>query len=244
METNYRLSLWNYLFYHNPGTLERVIAEIRDAGYGVELFPRWFDEENLYDPINRRRLKTLVGDMPSSLHGGGPDTMERHQLQIETAADTESDVIVVHIGHMKLAGERPDLAFAQEVVDLANDRGITIALENGPLPILERAITNLEGLRICLDVGHVYHTPDPMKAFVDTLKQDICHIHIQDPLDDSDHYVPGTGIIPPDDWRYLFENLTETGFDGACVLEIRPRKPLQHAEQTRTFFTQILGEEN
>ncbi len=217
-----------------------MVSGIRDAGYGVELFPRWFDEENLYDSINRKRLKMLTADMPSSLHGGGPDTLERHLLQIDTAADTESDVIVVHIDHMKLGGEEPDFGFAQKVVDLAHDRGVTVALENGPLPVLVRALENLQGLRICLDTGHVYHHPEPMKACLDSLKQDICHLHIQDTLGSTDHYVPGSGIIPVEDWRYLFDSLEKIRFDGAWVLEIRPRKPLQYAEQTRMFFSELL----
>jgi sugar phosphate isomerase/epimerase len=240
MEMHYRVSLWNYLFYHRPGSLERVVEDVRDAGYGVELFPRWFDEDNLYDPVYRERLRMLVGDMPSSLHGGGPDTMEQHQLQIETAADTESDVIVVHTSHMRLEGQEPEFTFAQNVLDLANERGVTIALETGALSILERALRNLNGLRICLDTGHVYHHPEPMQAFVDALRKDICHLHIEDSLGETEHYAPGTGIIPIDDWRYLLEKLDETGFNGASVLEIRPRKPLQHAEATKVFFEELV----
>ncbi len=241
MELNYRISLWNYFHYHQPGTLEEVIGGIRNAGYGVEIWPGWFDETDLCDPIHRERLRSLIGDIPSSMHGGGPDTLERHRLQIDTAADTDSDIIVVHAGNMRLAGDDPDYEFSQRVVDMADDRGITLALENGPLPVLTRALANVKGLGICLDVGHVYFTPDPMKAFVDALKHDICHLHIQDTLSETDHYVPGTGTIPIDDWRYLFENLEDLDFDGASVLEIRPRVPLQHAEQTRIFFDELLA---
>lgn len=253
MKNDYRISLWNYHFYRQvasetlcarssrPGSLERVIGSIRDAGYGVELFPGWFDTDNLYHPIYRKRLRMLTSDMASSLHGGGPATLEQHQLQIDTAAETESDVIVVHIDHMKLGGEEPDFTFAQEVLDLAHERGITIALETGPLSILQRALKNLRQLAICLDTGHVYHYRETMKAFVDALKYDICHLHVEDSLDGkTEHYVPGTGIISSEDWRYLFENLEEIDFNGAWVFEIRPRTPLQHAEQARRFLTEIL----
>ncbi len=238
MGIDYRISTWDYLFYHRPGTLEGVIGEIRDAGYGVEVFPRWFDEDDLFKPIYRQRLRILVGDIPSSIHGAGPETMDHHQAQIDTAADTESDVIVVHLNHMRLAGEEPDFLFAQEVLDRAQQRGIIIALENGPLPLLQRASENLRGLRFCVDTGHVYHHPEPMRTVLDTLGEDICHLHIEDTLGNSDHYVPGTGTIPMDDWRYLLQKTEEIGFSGAWVLEIRPRRPLQHAEQTMTFLNQ------
>jgi sugar phosphate isomerase/epimerase len=236
---NYRISLWNYFHYNRPGPLERVIGEIREAGYGVEIWPGWFDEDNLFDPIHRNRLRLLIGDMESSIHGGGPDTIERHRLQIETAADTGCDVIVVHAGQMRLGGEDPDYQFAQSVLEMASANGVEITLENGPLPILLRALENLDGLGICLDVGHVYFTDDPMKAFVDGLDRSIRHLHIQDTLGALDHYVPGTGIIPEADWHYLLDRLEALEFNGAAVLEIRPRRPLQHAEQTKLFFEKL-----
>ena len=238
MELKYRISLWNYFHYHAVGSLERVVDQIRKAGYGVEIWPNWFEEQNLFDPIFRPRLRALLSDMESSIHGGGPDTFDNHKMQIDTAAETGSDVVVVHSGHMRL-GENPDFAFAQEVVDYARERDVTIALENGALPVLKRALENVEGLKICLDVGHVYFTPDPMKSFVDSLRKHICHLHIQDTLGEMDHYVPGTGIIPREDWRYLFRCLDEEGFSGAAVLEIRPRTPLQDAELTKRFFDDL-----
>jgi sugar phosphate isomerase/epimerase len=237
MRHNYRISLWNYFHYNAPGTLERVIGQIRDDGFGVEIWPRWFEEGNIFDPIYRRRLQLLIGDMPSSLHGGSQDNLEWQRLQVETAADTNSDVIVVHSGNLRLGGDDPDFAFAQEVLDMASSSGIKIALENGDLGILQRALENLDGLNICLDVGHIYFTSNTMKDFVDSLVDNICHLHIQDTLGKIDHYTPGTGIIPIDDWKYLFRRLDERGFDGASVLEIRPRSPLQHAELTRKFFS-------
>ena len=241
MKLNYRISLWNYFHYHQPGSLEQVVGQIREAGYGVEIWPGWFDEENVFAPENRGKLRGMIGDMPSSIHGGGPDTLEQHQLQIDTAADTDCDVIVVHPGNIRVGSEEPDFEFAQSVVDLAESRGIMIALENGPLGVLTRALGGLEGLRICFDVGHVYFTKDPMKAFVDGLKEEICHLHLQDTLGATDHYVPGTGKIPRQDWLYLFDSLESLGFNGASVLEIRPRIPLQHAAQTQEFFDSLLS---
>jgi sugar phosphate isomerase/epimerase len=237
MKHNYRISLWNYFHYKAPGALERVIGSIREEGYGVEIWPAWFEENNIFDPVHRRRLKILLEDMPSSIHGGSQDTLEYQQLQIDTAAATNSDVIVVHSGNLRLGGENPDFEFAQVVLDIAAASGITIALENGDLRTLERSLDKLRGLKICLDVGHVYFTSNSMKDFVDSLVGDICHLHIQDTLGEMDHYVPGTGIIPMEDWRYLFEKLEENGFNGAFVLEIRPRNPMQHAQQTRDFFS-------
>jgi sugar phosphate isomerase/epimerase len=157
------------------------------------------------------------------------------------AAETDSDVIVVHAEHMKLKPPNPDFEFAQSILDLAAERGIVLALENGPLGILSTALDNLKGLGICLDTGHVYFTPDPLKAFVDRLRKDICHLHIQEKLGSADHYVPGTGDIPLDDWNYLLDNLKAVNFSGAAVLEIRPRDPLLNAQDTKLFFDRLLS---
>ncbi len=239
MDLNYRISLWNYFHYHQPGSLEKVIDSIREAGYGVEIWERWFQREDLFGPLHRKRLQNLIGDIPSSLHAGGSDTIEQHENQIKTAVATDSDVIVVHPNHLRLRN-RPDYEFAQKIVDMAVDNGIVMALENSPLEILTEALKNLDNLEICLDVGHIYFTDRSMKEFVDSLKHDICHLHIQDTLGEIDHYVPGSGIIPESDWRYLFNALEEVGFEGAAVFEIRPRNPLQHAQLADDFLQRMV----
>jgi len=247
MELKYRISLWNYFHYADPGSLEKVIGEIASKNYGVELWPGWGAEEDLINEIHRERLRALLKRLPSSWHSGGVNTFEGHRKQIDTASCVGSDVFVVHAGNLLVAGENADFDFAQKVLEYAKEKNVTIALENGSLLTLRRAIDQLDDLKICLDTGHVYYYAFPMKAYVDTLKDRLYHLHIQDYLEKSsssflDHYIPGTGLIPKEDWLYLLRALDEIDFEGATVLEIRPRVPLQTAMETKKFFNALLQE--
>lgn len=114
------------------------------------------------------------------------------------------------------------------------------------------AIERVPGLNICLDVGHVYLTNDPMKSFMQALKEKIIHLHIQEILSEPerpllkeegiiiDHYTPGTGGIPAADWSLCFETLEKVNFGGMAVFEIQPRKPLQTAALGRLFVDRFL----
>ena len=249
MELKYRISLWNYFHYANPGSLEKVVGDIASRGYGVELWPSWEIEEDLFNEIYRERLRALLKGLPSSWHSGSVNTLEGHRRQIDTASYVGSDVIVVHARNLLVAGENADFDFAQKVLDYAREKNVTITLENGPLPTLKRAVDQLDDLKICLDTGHAYYYAFSMKAYVDALKDRLYHLHIQDYLEKSsssflDHYIPGTGLIPKEDWLYLLRALEEIDFKGAAVLEIRPRVPLQTAMETKRFFSALLEECN
>ena len=239
MKVNYRISLWNYFHYIHRLSLEQVIDEVRRAGYGIELWPGWFEDRDLYAPLCRERLRVLVAEMPCSLHTGGAKDIHGHQKQIDCAAHIGADVIVIHPGDVADPHGNPDPALAREAVAYAGEKGVTLALENGPLWFLEETIVAVDGLQICIDTGHLYHsaaTRDGRKAgmaeYVNALKPRLAHLHLQDPLPKSDHYAIGTGMIPDEDWGCLLAGLEEIHFDGAAVLEVLPRTPLQLAEQS------------
>jgi sugar phosphate isomerase/epimerase len=108
----------------------------------------------------------------------------------------------------------------------------------------------VDGLKICLDVGHIYFTSESMQAYLSALKTRIIHLHLQDiltpaevglPNRGTDHYTPGTGGIPAEDWHLLVATLREIDFDGTAVFEIRPRNPYQTAYLGRRFFDSLLG---
>jgi len=238
MRIDYRISMWNYNHYANTGSFEEVVQEISSNGYGVEIWQSFKEEKDLFAETERKRLKTLLEGINSSMHSAGVDTFAGHQRQIDTAAAIGSDVIVVHAGSLRVQQEA-DFTFAREVVAYAKEQNVIIALENGPLAVLAKSIEQIANLKICLDTGHVYFTSDPMSAYLDTLKSRLVHLHIQDTLPDSDHYIPGTGTIPEVDWRLILEILEEIDFNGAGVFEIRPRRPLQTAKEARDFLEQL-----
>mgnify|MGYP001823316871 FL=1 len=250
MKVRYAISLWNFSHYPDTGTLEQELGAIRDLGYGVELWAQWKDGPSLYAESERSRLTAALGGMPVTMHSAIVHTFDEQREQIDAAHDLGAGVLVVHSDEFYAGDSRElDVALCRDVVAYAGERGVCVALENGQLPFLEQALAAVEGLRICLDVGHVYLTDDTMQAFLDGLKGRIVHLHLQDILTPAevglpgagmDHYTPGTGGIPLEDWHLLATTLHEVDFDGTAVFEIRPRNPYQTTSLGRRFFDGLL----
>ena len=250
MKIQYAISLWNFSHYPGTGTLEQELGRIRELGYGVELWAQWQGGPSLYGKSERARLKAALGGMPVSLHSAIVRSFDDQRAQIDAAQDLGASVLVVHSDEFYAGdGRELDVTLCRDVVAYAGERGVRIALENGQLPFLERALAAVEDLRICLDVGHVYLTDEPMQAFLDGLKGHIAHLHLQDILAPAevglpgagmDHYTPGTGGIPVEDWHLLAATLQEIDFGGTAVFEIRPRYPYQTASLGRRFFDGLL----
>lgn len=251
MKIDYSVSLWNFYHYADVPSLERLIASIKELGFGVELWGAWKDEKDLYDEVGRKRLKYLLDGMKTSLHGVfETNTFELHKKQIDASSELGAEVVVVHMDNLALGDRKHlDAKLSRDVVAYADKRGIRIALENGELSFLSDAIEKVDGLGICLDVGHVYFTQDPMSKYLEVLKGHIIHLHIQDtlpkaednlPFTGKDHYIPGSGGITDKDWRLIIATLKEVNFQGTAVFEIQPRNPFQTAFLGKTFMQKLL----
>jgi sugar phosphate isomerase/epimerase len=248
MKIRYAISLWNFSHYARVASLEEELARIREQGYAVELWPQWPGRASLYASSQRASIKAALDGMPVSLHTGLVYTLAEQQAQIDAARDLGASVLVVHPDEFYAGGEEGclDAALLNDVVAYARERGVHVALENGPLAFLEEAISKVAGLRICLDIGHVYFTREPLSAFLDALKTHLIHLHLQDILPEAeaglphpgrDHYLPGTGGIPEADWQLLAATLREIDFNGTAVFEIRPRNPYQTACLASQFLS-------
>lgn len=278
MAPNYGLSLWNFA-YHNYQKLEGglpeledVLAQIKQFGYsGVELHRQW-KERNLFELRMSERVRTLCDELGlrRSLHTGGVRTLEEHKAQISGAQQCGVEVLVIHPTDLCDFTEgdegekyRPDISLTREIVSYAADRNVALALENGGFDFLVEAIENVEGLRVCLDIGHVYLEPDraypitsyPWKKeskslaeYLDALEARLIHLHIQDILPECetvfpdaglDHYTPGTGDIPETDWRLLFDRIEQMDFRGLAILEVRPRKPFLQGSLAIRFLEDV-----
>lgn len=252
MRIRYSISLWSFYHYANTPSLERVLELARRQGFGIELWSIWKDETDLFDETGLKRLKEAVGGMEVTLHGKRCKTLEDHKKQIDAARTLGAGVIVVHSGDLAPAGDGGlDVELAREAVACARESGVQIALENGDLAFLSNALEQIDGLAICLDVGHVYFTPSPLSDFLDVLKERIIHLHIQDilpeteshlPVAGPDHYIPGTGNIPASDWKLLCTTLSEIDFDGVAVFEIQPRNAFQTAFLGKNLLESLLVE--
>ncbi len=249
MQLKYAVSLWNYFHYADVPKLEDIIKLLRQQGYGVELWDSFKGEKDLFNEAGRKRLKPLLQGMQVSLHSAGVNTFDFHRKQIEAAADLGAEVIVLHADDVVSKDESGlDTELACKVVEYAAGHSIKLALENGRLSFLVDAVEKVDGLGICIDVGHIYFTSDSMAEYLNALKERIIHLHIQDilPEDESEsgcafkeHYIPGTGAIPSQDWELLITTLREIDFQGMAVFEIAPRNPLQTALLGKTFLEKL-----
>ena len=250
---HYAVSLWNYIHYYRVLDIGGLLENLRKHGYGVELWNGWRGELDLFDAAARKELKEQLDGMPVSVHTEiGFNSKDFHTRQIDAAADLGASVLVLHSDNLYINGTKDlDIPLAQYVVDYANECGVNAVLENGQLPFLKNALEKISGLSICLDVGHVYLTDQPMQAFMDAFKMHISHLHIQEtlsipervllPEDDIiiDHYTPGTGGIPQVDWKLLLDTLDEINFEGMAVFEVQPRNPLQTAFLGKKFLEEF-----
>jgi len=96
---------------------------------------------------------------------------------------------------------------------------------------------------VCLDTGHTYiDEPRPgvqpcgLRPYLEALKPRIAHLHLQDTLPEGDHYTPGLGTIPQEDWESLLQTLVEIEFRGAWVMEIQPLRPVPVAQQAVAYL--------
>jgi len=255
MKMNYALSLWNYWHYVYVGTQEEAVEEISKAGFGVEA---WYDPD-----MSPELADALRKADPVSVHATGAwmkkwceekniSMQEVWKMELDDCAAFGCRTIVLHGSHVISNDYQLDVQLAQFIVNYGRDVGIAVALEN----TLEEqglsfqweadAIAGVDGLKICLDTGHIYWTDHSMADYLDALKHRIVHLHLQDIVLEQekavsegygpDHLQPGSGGISTEDWHLLKDALEETGFDGMGVFEVRPRHPLQLGVLAREYF--------
>jgi len=130
----------------------------------------------------------------------------------------------------------------------ARSRGVALALENiasGDRPGEEilctlaeqkRLFGDIEGLRWCLDIGHVTLTSNDMKGEIDACLDRLVtlHVHNNDGSSDS-HETPDRGVI---DWPRWYDTLRGGGYKGQFVLEVYGRKtPFERMRTMASLFT-------
>ena len=118
-----------------------------------------------------------------------------------------------------------------ELVDIASDVGIKIALENLPHRGTPRPFHSMEELKaliedmpkeyvgLCLDTTHArFAGHDPLQQ-LNVASDRLFTLHLHDTDGDGDrHWVPGRGII---DWGAFIDRLSVLNFTGSRILEVQ-----------------------
>lgn len=175
------VSLWNYLGYSGPKSLDEVLVEIAAHEFGVELWPgvhsfnpyrpayhpsfacaEGFTKiHDLCRPQYRQRLSQTLASTPSCWHSRAFDddpkdfaTFEAYQTEIDTAAYLGSKAISVHyIGEELTTRDYSgrNRELVERVLEYAHQKNVFIALETQNFESLERALRDFPRLGVCLD---------------------------------------------------------------------------------------------
>ena len=146
-----------------------------------------------------------------------------------------------------------NLAFMRDLLRTAKEYGVTVCLENMPMPKFtigspEEVLRfvkeiNDENLQICLDTGHVSVYSDlslkeEVKRLGDYIK--VLHVHDNDFGIDA-HMFPTFGII---NWAEFADALKEINYDGVFSLETCPPAQLSDGvfEELSTCLANIAKE--
>lgn len=118
--------------------------------------------------------------------------------------------------------------FMNRLCDVADQCGVTVCLENMPMPALTLATpaqilafvkdVNRENFKVCLDTGHcTVCGVDPADAVRLTGKEYLKVLHVHDNNGHSDlHWLPGFGVI---NWKEFGKALRDIDYDGSFSLE-------------------------
>ena len=254
MNWNLNVSTWNYLCsYGERADLERAIFEIKEDGFGLELWLNWTPDKEIFNRKNWRRLKKWVSGIPNlTLHSQcSSKNLEEITEEIKLAAYLKSKVIVVHLLNFGLTEEQKeiDCQYLNKVLRFAQENKVILALENGYLEMLQKVLQAAgrnPSLGICIDIGHA-HIPsssglpegcsDATEIFLKEFSQRIVHLHLADNFGKGDkHLIPGKGSIP---WSSVTKTLKKLNYQNQATLELNTPDARKAAAASRNFLNKL-----
>lgn len=230
-------------FFSRPiaWTLERAA----EAGYeGVEVMVTKDPESQ--DPVRIRTLAARSGLRVGALHAPcllvtraiwGADPIGKIRRSVETAADADIPVVVVHPPYRWQRAYRRWLV--EHLPRVEDGTGVTVAVENmfpvrvgrGTLALhAEHGLDELDGLpSVALDTSHAAVSRRDLvevrRRFGDRLR----HVHLSDNAGrgwDS-HLPPGDGVL---DLEAFLSDLAGSTYEGAVSLEVDLRSAAGRAD--------------
>ncbi|MGH3880849.1 MAG: sugar phosphate isomerase/epimerase family protein [Actinophytocola sp.] len=229
-----------------PQTATAGFELSRELGYdGVEVMV-WADPIS-QDPAALRRRSRQLGVPVLAVHAPcllitqriwSPRPEERLRRSVQAAQDLDAPTVVIHPPFRWQ--RRYAESFADLVATLAEESGVTIAVEN-MFPV-RRFGSEMSAFHPSIDptdVGHANYTLDlshTAAAGVDAMTlakrmgSALTHLHLADgsgaPRDE--HLIPGRGGQP---CAEVCEWLTTTGFTGQVIVEVNTRRAKNPADR-------------
>lgn len=277
-----KLGLSSLLFPNS--SIEEAIRT--SAELGVECVEIIYDVPHFPPDYDQRKLSSIKKLLDAhgllvSVHGSFWDlnpashhrelwglTLKQMQRSIDACQALGGEIVVVHFGKCPipevtgfLGGAKQRYRdFIERCLHYAQDRGVTIALENGggrpevyppTLNELKKLVLELEGAKITFDIAHAHlaerrsgkkDTGVTIAKLIKDMSEHIAHVHVHDnhgKLDD--HLPPGDGEI---NFKPVVEALREIKYNGLLIAEFwNPQHPLETGkkgmERLRKLFKTI-----
>jgi sugar phosphate isomerase/epimerase len=246
MRIDYVVSTMVFWGRQNRLSLEQECDLLKSMGYGVELWPNTGGlDECSYDRRNWDWLTAATEGMLISMRSrNDKPTIEQWAEQIECAKLLNAD-IVADLQSLRMQGKNVDDGdFISEVVGMAQDEGVKICIETGPLDVLKEISGRFESVWYCLDTGFAKCDAEhSFNEYVDALAKKTAHLHLTDHNGSSDDHRPlgCSGGVNRNDLDYLLESLNQYNNDVIASLEMTPCTPVEMIKRSSYFLFDILG---
>ena len=246
MRIRYVVSTMVFWGREHPLSFEQECQFLASQGFGIELWPNIKGQhECRYDRRNWERLAEATEGMEVVMRSRIDDpTLEQWAEQIECAKLLKANIVAClrNLG-IPVEHDLDGTAFAGEVMKLADQHGVEICLENGPLPILKQVGERFDSIRYCLDTGHAHlDSEHSFRQYVDDLAPKTAVLHLTDNYGQIDDHVPPglQGGMPREDWDYLLEVLDKYDNDVVGSLQMCPCMPAVMIRQASEFLFDTL----
>jgi hypothetical protein len=229
----------------NQLSLERECELLRSMGFGVELWPNTGGlDECRYDKKNWPRLAAATEGMLVSMRSRNDNpSLEQWDEQIGCAKLLEANIIA-DLQSLWIQGTNAyDGDFVSEVVRMAENEGVKLFIETGPLDALKEIAGRFDSVWYCLDTGYAScDTEHTFSEYVDGLADRTAYIHLTDHYGSPDeHRPPGcSGGVTRQDWDYLLQTLSKYNNDVIGSIEMAPCTPAEMIRRSSTFLFDVL----
>jgi sugar phosphate isomerase/epimerase len=231
MRIRYAVSTMVFWGREHPLSFEQECQFLKSMGFGIELWPTIKGQTDCrFQRRNWTRLVNATSGMLVAMRSRNDNpTLEQWQEQIECAGLLGAHIItdLQSVG-IPDATDLNGCDFAEKVVKMADDSGITLCVETGRLPILKQVNKRFGTVRYCLDVGFANLDREySFKEYIDELAPRVYHLHLTDNYGQmDDHEPPGlNGGISRENWDYLLKTLEKYDNDIVGSFEMCPCMP-------------------
>ena len=219
------------------------IADIPEQ-YDIELFRQCLDrirkwgyfyvEYSHVHHLNEDAAKQIgdytksLGLIPYSVHmeGNIPKYGAKRYFEIQrdclrNARLLGCEIAVFHLPYPEgVPTKGENIKPLKKVVGMAEETGVVLALENGPIDLITEIVQELAhpSLKCTLDTGHAHRDGYDICTAIRKMGKNLIHLHLADNFGKTDdHLPPGVGLI---EWRSAWKALKEVTYSGVFMVEL------------------------